>query len=64
MQKNAGTVDGAVRLIVAVVAAFLAVSASGAMAVVWWVVAVVMLLTAAVGFCPLYTLFGLNTCKR
>ena len=26
--------------------------------------AFVFLLTGAIGFCPLYTLFGINTCKR
>ena len=27
------------------------------------VVGVVMLVTAAVGFCPLYRVFGISTCK-
>ena len=31
--------------------------------IVLLVVAVVMVVTAAVGFCPLYRLFGISTCK-
>ena len=31
--------------------------------IVLFVVAAVMLVTAAVGFCPLYRLFGISTCK-
>jgi uncharacterized membrane protein len=62
--KNEGSLDRVIRLVVGVVAIIAAVSAGGAWAVVWWVVAALAIITAAVGFCPLYRLVGINTCKR
>ncbi len=35
----------------------------GAMAYVLLTLAAIFVLTSFVGFCPLYTLFGINTCK-
>lgn len=64
MQINEGTVDRVIRVIVALVAGFLALSASGAAATILWIVAAILLITGVVGFCPLYRLFGINTNKR
>ncbi len=65
MNKNTGNTDRAVRLVVAVVAAVAAwlVGFGSLVGIVLLVVAAVMLVTAAVGFCPLYRVFGINTCK-
>jgi uncharacterized membrane protein len=65
MHTNTGGVDRAIRLAIAVVAAIaaLAVGAGSVGGVVLLVVAAIMLVTAAVGFCPLYRLFGISTCK-
>ncbi len=65
MNANVGSADKIVRLVIAVVAAVLAfvVGAGSVGGIILLVVAVVMLGTAAVGFCPLYRLFGMNTCK-
>ena len=65
MNANVGSADKIVRLVIAVVAAVLAfvVGAGSVGGIVLLVVAVVMLGTAAVGFCPLYRLFGMSTCK-
>lgn len=64
MNKNVGTTDRAVRVGVAVVAAVAAwlVGVGSVLGIVLLVVAAVMLVTAAVGFCPLYRVFGINTC--
>jgi len=35
----------------------------GAMAYVLLTLAAIFILTSFIGFCPLYTLFGINTCK-
>jgi type IV secretory pathway TrbD component len=65
MTTNESTVDRAIRLLVAVVAAVVAfvVGAGSALGIVLLVVAAIMLVTAAVGFCPLYRVFGISTSK-
>ncbi len=63
MKKNEGNLDRIARVVVAVVAAIIAIAAGGALGVVLWIVAAVMLVTAAVGFCPLYRVLGVNTCR-
>ncbi len=64
MKANVGNADKGVRVAIAVVAAILALTvAAGALKVVLWALAAIMLVTAAVGFCPLYRLFGMSTCK-
>ncbi|TXH42122.1 MAG: DUF2892 domain-containing protein [Actinobacteria bacterium] len=64
MQRNEGNVDRIIRLVAAVVAFAVAalVGFGSVLGVVLAVVGVVMLVTAAVGFCPLYRVFGLSTC--
>lgn len=37
---------------------------TGALGIVLMVLAAIFLLTAFLGFCPLYLPFGLSTCKR
>ncbi|MEI2732085.1 MAG: DUF2892 domain-containing protein [Dermatophilaceae bacterium] len=64
MKLNVGNADRGVRVVIAVVAAILAITVTGgALDVILWVVAAIMLGTAAVGFCPLYRIFGMSTCK-
>jgi hypothetical protein len=64
MRTNESTLDRGIRVAVAVVAAVLAfvVGAGSVGGIVLFVVAAIMLVTAAVGFCPLYRLFGISTC--
>ncbi len=67
MTKNMGNADRLIRLIVAVVAAIIAfgvVGASTPFGIILIIVAVIMVLTSAIGFCPLYKPLGINTCKR
>ena len=57
--KNAGTVDRALRAIVGLVLIALALTGTiGA----WGWIGVVPLVTAALGWCPAYTLLGIKTC--
>lgn len=64
MSSNVGNLDRIVRLVIAAVAAGLAFVAGpgSVLGIVLFVVAAIMLGTAAVGFCPLYRLFGISTC--
>jgi len=63
MSRNESNLDRMIRVAVAVIAivAGVAVGSSSLLGIVLFVVAVVMLVTAAVGFCPLYRLMGIRT---
>lgn len=63
MKLNESNTDRIVRFLLAIVF-FVAAFAltSGVWAYLMGALGVVMLLTAAVGFCPLYALFGISTC--
>lgn len=65
MLKNVGAADRILRLVAAVVLAGIAGTRGGGWPVlgpVLWIVAAVLLLTAAFATCPAYRLFGLSTC--
>ena len=67
MTRNMGTIDRAVRGLVAAplaLVAALAIGAGSIAGVVLLGIAAVMLATAVVGFCPLYALFGIRTGER
>ena len=57
--KNAGTVDRALRAIVGLV--LIALAFTGTIGAWGWI-GVVPLFTAALGWCPAYTLLGIKTC--
>jgi hypothetical protein len=63
IEKNVGTIDRIVRLVLAVILAALYFTSvvSGTLGIVFLVLAVVFALTAAVSICPLYLPFGLST---
>ena len=65
MKKNMGTLDKGIRVIIAVVFAYLYFSGTvkGTFGYVLLAFGVVFLLTSLVSFCPLYPLLGINTCK-
>jgi hypothetical protein len=66
MKHNLGNVDRMLRaFVVAPLAIILGVvtGAGSVLGIVLFVVAAIMLGTAAIGFCPLYRLFGVNTCS-
>ena len=65
MEKNMNGIDRIIRVVIAI-AAVVGAAAVGFGSVGAWILLVVggiMLVTAAVGFCPLYRVFGVSTCK-
>lgn len=59
MTKNMGSLDRGLR--VAAGLALVALAATGTIGVWGWI-GVVPLVTAAIGWCPAYTLLGIRTC--
>ena len=63
--KNEGMLDRILRIILGVIFFVVAVSfSSGIASVVFYILAVAMLITGAIGFCGLYKLLGINTIKK
>ena len=64
MNRNVGTPDRVIRVVLAAVALIVAgaVGVPSGLGIGLLVVAAVLLGTAAVGFCPLYRLLGIATC--
>jgi hypothetical protein len=64
MQKNVGSIDRAIRALVgiALLAVYFFGGLQGALGIVALVAGIVMLGTAAIGWCPPYSLLGINTC--
>jgi hypothetical protein len=65
MKKNMGGMDRVVRLLIAlaVIALYYFGVISGTLATIALILAAIFAITSLVSFCPLYTLFGINTCK-
>lgn len=59
MKINEGTVDRAIRIIVGLGLIGLAIAGIGAP---WTWIGLLPLVTGAVGYCPAYSLLGMNTC--
>ncbi len=59
MKTNEGTIDRALRVLAGLV--LIALAATGTVGMWGWI-GVVPLATALFGFCPLYTVLGMNTC--
>lgn len=64
MNKNMGTLDKAIRIVLALVMIYFAYTSSdlGWIKYLLYILSVVFILTSLISFCPLYTLFGINTC--
>jgi hypothetical protein len=64
MKKNVGTIDRSIRALVGIAAigANLLGLVVGTPGIVALAVGVVLIGTAAIGWCPPYTLLGINTC--
>ena len=65
MKKNMGSTDKLIRLIIAAVIATLYALGyiSGTLGIVLIIVAVIFAGTSFINFCPIYKVFGINTCK-
>ena len=61
MKTNEGTVDRLLRVVAGL--ALIGLAATGTVGM-WGYLGVVPLLTGAIGWCPLYTVLGINTCRR
>jgi hypothetical protein len=64
MQKNVGTIDRAIRALAGLVllAVYFTGGVQGTLGIVALVAGIVMLGTATIGWCPPYSLLGINTC--
>jgi len=63
LKVNEGTIDRVLRVVLgaALIAGYF-LNPDGAWSWLYWI-GVVPLLTGAAGWCPLYSVFGINTCK-
>ena len=65
MKKTVGSSDKIIRYIIAIVAIYVAYS--GMVMAPWsyvlYAVAAIMIITGLTGYCGLYSLLGINTCK-
>ena len=65
MKLNEGSTDRAIRAIAGLVLViFGLLTVKGVFGIVLAVIGGVLVVTGAVGFCPLYTLFGINTANK
>lgn len=66
MKANVGNADKIIRVLIAVLIGVLIFTdiLQGTLAVVFGVVAIILVLTSLIGFCGLYKVFGVSTCKR
>lgn len=66
MKKNMGTIDKALRIVVALVIAglYYADIINGTVALVLLLLAGIFIITSFISFCPLYLPFGINTCSK
>ncbi len=66
MKKNMGSTDRTIRIIVALAAGILILTGNvtGTLAIVLGALALVLVLTSSVSFCPLYAAFGFTTGKN
>lgn len=65
MKKNMGSIDKILRLVVSAVIAFLFAFniIEGVLGIVLLIAASLLTLTSFAGFCGLYTVLGINTCR-
>jgi hypothetical protein len=63
LQSNVGSIDRVVRIVIgiALVAAAVSGTLAGPALILAGIVAAIMVVTGAVGFCPLYWLLGIST---
>ncbi|WP_281541170.1 YgaP family membrane protein [Maribacter aestuarii] len=65
MKRNMGNADRTIRFLIAVLLGVLYYNGtiSGTLGIVLVILAVVFFITSFAGFCPLYSPFGISTCK-
>ncbi|MBA0902407.1 MAG: DUF2892 domain-containing protein [Candidatus Nitrotoga sp.] len=60
MKINTGCIDRALRAVIGL--ALITMAATGTVGMWGWI-GIIPLLTGLVGFCPIYTIMGINTCR-
>jgi hypothetical protein len=65
MKKNMGTADRIIRSMIAavIVVLFLTNVVTGTLGIILLILAGVFVLTSIVSYCPLYVVFGINSCS-
>jgi DMSO/TMAO reductase YedYZ heme-binding membrane subunit len=65
MKKNIGSLDGNIRITLAIVLSllFLGKFITGTLGIIAFIIGIAMLLTSLVNFCPLYKMLGFSTFK-
>ena len=65
MKKNVGNADKFVRILIAIAIIILYYTnvIEGMLAIILMAIGIVLLVTVLLNFCPLYTIFGIKTCK-
>jgi hypothetical protein len=66
MKVNMGGADRTIRVLIALAIAVLYITnvITGTLGIILLILAGVFLFTSVIGFCPLYTLFGIRTCPK
>ncbi|TDO26532.1 YgaP family membrane protein [Sediminibacterium goheungense] len=66
MKTNMGNTDRIIRVLLAIVASalYFTGTVTGTWGTVLLVLGGVFMAVAAIGFCPLYAIFGVNSCKK
>ena len=66
MKKNMGSADRIIRIVAAIVFAVLYFTGTvtGAFGIILIVLGGIFVVTSLIGFCPLYTLVGINSCPK
>jgi hypothetical protein len=66
MKANMGTIDKFIRILLALACSILYFTGivTGTWGIVLVVVGGIFLATSLISFCPLYTILGINTCKK
>jgi hypothetical protein len=66
MKKNMGGFDRGIRILIAIIIGYLYFTnyISGIIGIILVLFSVVFVITSFVGFCPLYRLLGINSCKK
>lgn len=66
MKKNVNSIDKVIRILLAVILGVLifTTQVTGILAIIFGVLAVVLLLTSFLSFCPIYAMLNLSTLKK
>lgn len=59
MKTNVGATDKLIRIVAGIVLIIIGIFYSK----IWVIIGLIPLITGLIGYCPLYTLLGINTCK-